>query len=42
MDFNGAHNVFGPFDVVQWSESAKQFKIVQTVSAKDLEAATGG
>jgi branched-chain amino acid transport system substrate-binding protein len=42
MDFNGAHNVFGPFDVVQWSESAKQFKIVQTISAKDLEAATGG
>lgn len=42
MDFNQAHNVFGPFDVVQWSQAANQFKVIQTISAHDLEAATGG
>jgi ABC-type branched-subunit amino acid transport system substrate-binding protein len=42
MDFNGAHNVFGPFDVVQWSQSANKFQTVTTISAQDLEHATGG
>jgi ABC-type branched-subunit amino acid transport system substrate-binding protein len=42
MDFNQAHNVFGPFDIVQWSESTKKFEIVKTITAADLEAATGG
>lgn len=42
MDFDKYHNVFGPFDVVQWSQSANQFNVIQTVSAQDLEAASGG
>jgi branched-chain amino acid transport system substrate-binding protein len=42
MDFNQYHNVFGPFDVVQWSVSANQFKTIQTVSAQQLEQATNG
>jgi len=37
MDFDKYHNVFGPFDVVQWSESSKQFEVVSTVSAADLD-----
>ncbi len=42
MDFNQYHNVFGPFDVVQWSVAANQFKTIATVSASDLYKATGG
>ena len=42
MDFDQYHNVFGPFDVVQWSTSANQFQTVTTVSASDLEKATAG
>lgn len=42
MDFDQYRNVFGPFDVVQWSESTKQFEVVYTVSAADLEKATTG
>lgn len=42
MDFDQFHNVFGPFDVVQWSESAKKFQTIFTVSATDLEKATTG
>jgi ABC-type branched-subunit amino acid transport system substrate-binding protein len=42
MDFDKYNNVFGPFDVVQWSESAQQFQTVTTVSAADLEQATAG
>jgi hypothetical protein len=42
MDFNQYHNVFGPFDVVQWSTSANKFQVIQTVSASDLYKATGG
>lgn len=42
MDFDKYHNVFGPFDVVQWSVSANQFQTIQTVSAADLEKATAG
>lgn len=42
MDFNQFHNVFGPFDVVQWSTSANKFQVIQTVSASDLYKATGG
>jgi branched-chain amino acid transport system substrate-binding protein len=42
MDFDQYHNVFGPFDVVAWSESAQQFQTITTVSAADLEKATAG
>jgi branched-chain amino acid transport system substrate-binding protein len=42
MDFDQYHNVFGPFDVVQWSTSAQQFQVLTTVSASDLEKASGG
>lgn len=42
MDFDQYHNVFGPFDVVQWSTSASQFKVVTTVTAAQLEQASGG
>jgi len=42
MNFDQYHNVFGPFDVVRWSESSQQFEVVTTISASDLENASGG
>jgi branched-chain amino acid transport system substrate-binding protein len=42
MDFNQYHNVYGPFDVVQWSTSANQFKVLTTLTAADLQKASGG
>ena len=32
MDFNQYHNVFGPFQVVQWDPGSSQFKTIFTVS----------
>jgi len=42
MDFNQYHNVFGPFQVVQWDPGSSQFKTIFTVSGQQIEAAAGG
>ncbi|MDQ2828321.1 MAG: ABC transporter substrate-binding protein [Chloroflexota bacterium] len=42
MDFDKYHNVYGPFQAVQATADGKSFRVVATISAAALKAATNG